>query len=350
MELGSFVGIVEMTLRDLLKKVTSPLSRQRKDTIRIMNKYITKANDLVTSRDETRAGFIAFALEKNRKAAPYIEQAKSLKVIASRAKTPKDLITMKEIEAPLLTAAGLSDKALNYFQDQDKTKAIEELVANFLEPAGDGFVDEVVYRYLLIKGDSLGGSMRNIIGSLGQQKLVRSFLSILRIRNIPYRWLSTDKNAQWDDMPEDDTIVEQNVKAISWTNDGQSRILAFNLTIPLVKKNVDICLFEGSYEDYDKGKISKNIEAAILLGELKAGIDPAGADEHWKTANSALERIVNAYTAKGHPVKTAFIGAAIEKAMASEIFDQLNSGKLTNAANLSDEKQLVEISDWIVKL
>lgn len=315
-----------------------------------MNKYITRPDDLITSREETRAGFIAFALEKNRRSAPYIEQAKSLKVMASRAASPRDLITMKEIEKPLLTAAGLSDKALNYFQEADRTKAIEELVTNFLEPAGADFVDEVVYRYLLIKGDSLGGSMRNIVGSLGQQKLVRSFLSVMQILGISYQWLSTNKGAQWAEMPEDETLVEQAVKAIAWQHEGLKRVLAFNLTIPLVRKNVDICLFEGTPETYNVGKISEIIEGTILLGELKAGIDPAGADEHWKTANTALQRIKDAYEAQTHPVETVFIGAAIEKAMATEIYNHLTDNHLTNAANLSNEEQLVELCGWIARL
>lgn len=315
-----------------------------------MNKYITKAEDLVTSRDETRAGFISFALEKNRRSAPYIEQAKSLKIIASRAKSARELIAMKEIEKPLLTAAGLSDKALNYFRDEDKVKAIEELVTNFLEPAGVSFADEVVYRYLLIKGDSLGGSMRNIVGSLGQQKLVRSFLAILKLSDTAYQWLSTAKGAVWADAPDDETIVEQTAKAISWKTDKGSRVLAFNLTIPLVRKNIDICLFEGTADEYSGGKISENISKTVMLGELKAGIDPAGADEHWKTASSALLRITTAYATQNHPVKTVFIGAAIERAMSVEIYDQMTAGTLTEAANLSNENQLVSVCEWIASL
>jgi hypothetical protein len=315
-----------------------------------MNKYITKPEDLVTSREETRAGFIAFALEKNRRSAPYIEQAKSLKVLASKASSPRDLISMKEIEKPLLTAAGLSDKALNYFQETDRTKAIEELVTNFLEPAGADFVDEVVYRYLLIKGDSLGGSMRNIVGSLGQQKLVRAFLAILRLQGIPYQWLANTSGAQWADSPEDETLVEQGARAIAWQNDNGSRVMAFNMTIPLVRKNIDICLFDATTSTYNGGRICAEVDKAVLLGELKAGIDPAGADEHWKTANSALRRITDAYNAEQHQVKTVFIGAAIERAMAVEIFDQLQNNSLTNAANLSDEEQMVEVCNWIAKL
>jgi len=32
------------------------------------------------------------------------------------------------------------------------------------------------------------------------------------------------------------------------------------------------------------------------MGELKGGIDPAGADEHWKTANKALDKMRKPFT------------------------------------------------------
>jgi hypothetical protein len=135
---------------------------------------IKNPQSLVTSRQETRTGFIEFALEKNRRSKPFIESAKAFQHFASRAKTPFELLTIKEIREPLLTASGLSDKSLHYFTEEDKDTAINTLIQNFLEPAGDDFVEEAVYRFLLIKGDTLGGSMRNVIGALAQQKLIRA--------------------------------------------------------------------------------------------------------------------------------------------------------------------------------
>jgi type II restriction enzyme len=52
-----------------------------------MTHIIKSATDLVTSREQTRAGFITFALEENRLSTPIIESAKSLKVLASREKS-----------------------------------------------------------------------------------------------------------------------------------------------------------------------------------------------------------------------------------------------------------------------
>ena len=315
-----------------------------------MKKIIRKSEDLVTSREQTRAGFISFALEKNRRSTPIIENAKSLKVLASQAKTAKNLLKIADIKPALLTASGLSDKAVNYFTEEDKDKAILGLIENFLEPAGKYFVDEVVYRYLLIKGDSLGGSMRNIVGVLAQQKFVRTLLSNLSISNTNYQWLDS-KTKQWNNKPTNDFSIEEQLKALSWKNPkGKNRILAFNLNIPIVKNNIDICLFNADTELYANGEIVNTPDKVLMLGELKGGIDPAGADEHWKTGNTALNRIRESFAKHNLRIDTSFIAAAIEKKMAAEIFAQLQNKTLSNAANLTVDEQLVSYCNWLLKL
>ncbi len=88
----------------------------------------------------------------------------------------------------------------------------------------------------------------------------------------------------------------------------------------------------------------------LALGELKGGIDPAGADEHWKTANSALDRIRNAFSDNNSNPQTFFIGAAIENAMAQEIYQQLVKNTLSNGANLTNESQVVSLCNWLIKI
>lgn len=147
-----------------------------------------------------------------------------------------------------------------------------------------------------------------------------------------------------------DVDVEKNMKALHWTNSKGDRVLGFNLGIPLVRKNVDICLFEGNTIEYDRGRIVNKPDKVIMLGELKGGIDPAGADEHWKTANSALERIRTSFTGGGFNVEVSFVGAAIENAMAKEIYAQLNDDTLGNAANLNSDDQMVEYCNWLLEM
>jgi len=318
--------------------------------IKILNTecLFQRYEDLITTREQTRAGFIAFALEKNRRSTPLIESAKAFRHLAARAKTAKELLSIPEIRPALLTAAGLSDKALNYFDESAKKTAINELIKNFLEPAGEHFVDEAVYRYLLIKGDSLGGMMRNIVGKLAQQKLIRALLSNLSVSGIEYQWLGNQKKC-WQTGDKNDFRVEETLKALSWKNiASQNRVLAFNLKLPIVGKNIDICLFDTDIGNYKASRTAAG--KAVMLGELKGGIDPAGADEHYKTGNTALDRIRTAFAKKKLNILTSFVAAAIEREMASEIFEQLRTKKLTYAANLTIDSQIVNFCSWLLKL
>lgn len=315
------------------------------------NNCIRSAEDLITTREQTRAGFVEAALEKNRKAQPYIEEAKTLKSYASQAKKPIDLLKMYEIRKGLLTASGLSDKSLKYFEDSDKDEAICKMIKEFLEPAGEGFVDELIYRFLLIRGDSLGGSMRNLVGTIAEMKLKRKLLSVLSMKQISFNiLLKSDKPSNsWSVRSYEDAYDNADeICAIYWNCNSLSKVLFFNATIPLVKNNVDICLYKGTPETYNSGSIVNDNDKAIMFGELKGGIDPAGADEHWKTGNTALTRIRTAFHA--YNIKTSFIGAAIEKKMAGEIFSQLESGVLTNAANLTYNEHLTNYCEWLVNL
>jgi hypothetical protein len=121
--------------------------------------HLRSGKDIQTSYEAVRAGFVALALEKNRQASPYVEEARVLKVLAEKAKKPADLVKIKGIESGLLTAAGISEKANVHLLSEDKQNAIRHLIDKFLEPAGEKFVEELVFRFLLIRGDALGGSM-----------------------------------------------------------------------------------------------------------------------------------------------------------------------------------------------
>lgn len=316
------------------------------------NKYIRNAGDLVTSHEQTRAGFLKIALEKNRLGDPYIKNSLAFKSMVSGAICPEALLSIPEVRPFLLSASGLSDKSLNYLDESDQTKAIEELIKNFLKPAGKHFIDETIYRYLLIKGDAVGGSMRNRIGALGQERLIRCILSCMAVQNISYQWAENISGKfPWYDQTDNDLDIERRMKALCWqTTAGKKRLLAFNMNLSTVRKNVDICLFDSDAVGFRNGKIAFEPDKALMMGELKGGIDPAGADEHWKTANTALERIRTTFASAGHPVQTSFVGAAIETAMAEEIYSQLQAGVMTNAANLTNDNQLVAYCNWLLNL
>lgn len=204
----------------------------------------------------------------------------------------------------------------------------------------------------MTRGDALGGIMRNLAGSLAEKKLIRGLISSLSLKGISFKYLHKQSKS-WIDGNSLDTTIEENTKGLYWQIKKNHRTLLFNLTPPFISKNVDLCLFDGEFSEFNnvnEDSIHKTPDKYISLGELKGGIDPAGADEHWKTANTALNRIRKAFTNQKLNPSTFFIGAAIEKSMAQEIYSQLQSHTLSNAANLTVDAQLVSVCDWICSL
>jgi len=63
-----------------------------------------------------------------------------------------------------------------------------------------------------------------------------------------------------------------------------------------------------------------------------------------------LTRIRSSFIGLNYKPKTFFIGAAIEKSMANEMFSEIQSGVLSYAANLTNDDQLTSICDWVINL
>jgi hypothetical protein len=310
--------------------------------------HLKSSHDLETTYEAVRAGFVALALEKNRRATPFVAEARALKSAASRAKAPIDLVKMPEIRSGLLTAAGVSEKAAGHLEDADKDEAIAGLIGKFLESAGANFVEELVFRFLLTRGDTLDGSMRNVGGFMAQCKLSRFLIAHLNLGATTYRWLPSDGKT-WAERPKDDADIELNLRGLAWGEGPKARTLLYNLTVPLFGNNVDLCLFCCNAHEMTK-TVHANAKAYVALGELKGGIDPAGADEHWKTARTALGRIRDAFAKQKLRPHTFFIGAAIEMKMASEIWAMLQRGELENAANLTNDEQMTSLARWLCAL
>ena len=138
----------------------------------MINKYVKKAADLVTTHESHRSGFLEYALRKGKESIPYIDKAKTLKLILEeKTKSPRDILALDEIKSSCYEAAGVSVKANKYLTIEDLNDTLLEFIKEFLEPAGKQYIDELIYRYLLTLGDALGGRMRNLVGSIANEKL-----------------------------------------------------------------------------------------------------------------------------------------------------------------------------------
>lgn len=310
--------------------------------------HLQSSRDLETTHAAYRAGFVALALERNHRATPIVQQARALRAAALRASAPKQLVEMEEIQAALLTAAGVSDKAASHFGPEDKRKAIEGLIEGFLLPAQTAFVEELVYRFLLTRGDSLGGSMRNLGGKLAQQRITLSVLAHLRNAGRGYRWLRKGAK-QWSNAPRNEAGLERELRALGWESQRGQRVLYYDIKVAVSRSHVDLILLNCDPETVDR-KALQSPALFLALGELKGGIDPNGADEHWKTARTAISRIHASFATSQVRPLTFYIGAAIERKMAEEIWDFLQRGIIENAANLTNESQLAAIVRWLCGL
>lgn len=292
-------------------------------------KYIQSPKDLVTPIDVTQSGFLQQALRKTKEASPYVDRAKQLLDKLQLAQKPQNLIDIKEIRDDLVTAAGFSDKATNYFSPPELKDALLKVLEEIENKAGSDWRTEIVYRFLLTRGDTLGGVMRNIMGSEAKAKFAEAIQVALRSSGISSN-VSCSK-----------TNIDK-VQQISWPN----RILLFDKKPRLIGKNVDVILLRQSDNNASVTNLLDERENYLVCGEVKGGIDPAGADEHWKTASGALARIRDKFPER--PPKLFFVGAAIETSMADEIFSQLKSGSLTHAANLNVPQQVSDLASWLV--
>jgi hypothetical protein len=64
----------------------------------------------------------------------------------------------------------------------------------------------------------------------------------------------------------------------------------------------------------------------------------------------AISDKIGMFSKVGHSPYTFFIGVAIEKKTAGEIWSQLEGGALSNAAHPDESEQVVSISRWLCTL
>ena len=130
---------------------------------------------------------------------------------------------------------------------------------------------------------------------------------------------------------------------MSW----DQRVMVLDRKPKVVGKNIDVVVLQTA-SGKSVQELLEDKNTYVACGEIKGGIDPAGADEHWKTAHSALERIRMTFGLQTPAL--FFAGAAIEASMAHEIVAQLRSNRLTYAANLTKPQQTGDLANWLVSL
>lgn len=291
------------------------------------NNIITSAKDLVTQKTDTMNGFIEQAKEKRK---DIIKYTKTLNYFLLNKHLIRDIHIARQdklIMQFLTAAAMLSQKSLLYFSIEDQNRIISEII-DFSKFNDKEYLEQLKHQYLINCGESLGGSMRNIIGQKAQNYFISTILETLQQKGYQFNIVRSKK----------DKIVQ-----ISW----KDRAIFFDKKPKIVGKSIDFIVVKGNSA---KNNDIENLDDYIICGELKGGVDPAGADEHWKTGLSALNRIdkvFNDYNKK-RPI-LIFLGSAIASFMAGEIFHLLEKKWLGAAANINNNLQLQNIVNLIIE-
>lgn len=292
--------------------------------------HINTASDLVTSRAATTEGFISQAREKVRLASRHISDARRLERDLGPVVSPQDALRLKGIGAALLSAVGISQKALAYLDINDQEKILTEVLSEIQRQAGMDWKSELVLRFALTRGDSLGGTSRNLAGATAKNLFADAVVHALSLRGIA----PTVSRSQKD---------KKKIRSLSWAE----RLIVFDRLPHIVGKNIDVIVVENRH-NAPVQELLETKAAYVACGEVKGGIDPAGADEHWKTANTALERVRSGFGLQRPAL--FFTAAAIVDSMAGEIISQLRDNRMTFAANLTKTDQVADLANWLVSL
>jgi hypothetical protein len=306
--------------------------------------HIRSAKYLITSRESTCQGFLEQAKAKAEKATKYVRDGVKFWEELTKTATTSDVLNNPALQEGLIATAGVSAKARKYLTAPDIKRILSGIIEGIPEDRRKAFREELFYRYLLTKGASLDGEMRNYGGARAASGFVVALLDALQTHHDPSVLLKGVKGRM--KLPEARLLAESHkVRKISWSN----RVLVFDNKPALINKNVDMILLAGS-DTLSNTALLRDENSYLACGELKGGIDPAGADEHWKTARSSLERVAEVFASKPKKPALFFVGAAIEEAMAGELFTWLQDGKLQQAANLTIDSQVTSLISWLLAL
>jgi hypothetical protein len=199
-------------------------------------------------------------------------------------------------------------------------------------------------------GDSLGGSSRNEVGRVAYAQVLRPLvLDLWKHDSLDSILYCTRCGLAPGIERDDDAVlsVAQTVDVAAWLDEVEAQHIKYK---EIHLKNGVTLLLDKSIRWYDKAgqdytpsidlhSSSGNDSLGIIAtwgAEVKGGADPAGSDEHWKTARSALSRVLDDAEKSGHPKPPlSFIGVTIVETVAYEIVQWQREGKLVSAYNLT---------------
>jgi type II restriction enzyme len=275
-----------------------------------------EGSQYLTLKTDTQQGIIAQAALKQKLAEKCINSRSILQPLLDNTTFPFTQ-TITNTQFDFFTAAtGLSKKSCEQFHRHEVINMLNDLICveQLVCPMQQqGLID----RYLMSKGESIGGELRNLVGQIGEDKVIKAIFDVH-----PHLCVTHSKTGK--------------IQSIG------NRIFSvhFNRKPKLIGKSVDIIVLHHPDNVADLEDPKQYYHA----GEIKSGIDPAGADEHWKTACTAFSRIRDVFQEHDTCPALGFLGASINKNMIGEMQSQLAQGTLHSISNLNRKEQ---VAAWV---
>jgi hypothetical protein len=198
-------------------------------------------------------------------------------------------------------------------------------------------------------GASFDGSWRNQVGRLAYVEVITPLLLHLHRQGALHSVVYTLKGPV---LPSDEETLPSTPQELLVTGQGdlesdlmhlqEQRVVYHEIRLRngnclLINRQITWYDAEGNAYRIGPDMISSGAETEILWGgELKGGADPAGSDEHWKTATRAFDRILLAceHTERSKP-PLSFIATILVERVAREAAEWIAEGKLTSVYNLT---------------
>lgn len=215
------------------------------------------------------------------------------------------------------------------------------------------------YRHIIMMaanlGDSLGGTSRNEVGRMAMVRVINPLIRHLhsrgRLSEVFYslKGQVVIKEEEVEEEIEEVNVGQQKL-VITTQTDIEARLKHFEayrvVYHELGTKNGSRLLLNRQLKWYDSiggvYKVGPDLHSQVgdidmlWAGELKGGADPAGSDEHWKTATKALDRIIDAAEATNRPKPMlSFIATILVGRVAREAQSWIAQGKLKSVYNLT---------------
>jgi hypothetical protein len=204
-------------------------------------------------------------------------------------------------------------------------------------------------------GDSLGGVSRNEVGRIAMTQVVDPLIRYL----IPQGRLSAITFSLKGRLvsPEDDegsgasgeqrisTDPEADVEALLRRFE-EFRVIYHRLDLSNGSRLLMNRQLTWEAPDGTTHRIGPDLHSQVgtmdmcWAAELKGGADPAGSDEHWKTATQSFQRVLEAAQETKRPQPMlSFIATILVERVAREAQNWLNNGRLTSVYNLTKMHQ-----------